>query len=88
MTSEFWLIFRRWYASQTWIDSHFIAGLLHHDYFAVTQNDHADYLLGMAIDNSDPCRLAEKNCVYDRTIFHTKLRAWFAWFGHGRDPAE
>ena len=70
------------------MNSHSIIGLLHHAYFAVTQNDHAGYLLGPAIDNSDPRRLAEKSCEYDRAIFHTKLRAWFAWFGHGRDPAE
>ena len=70
------------------MNSHSIIGSLHRGYFAVTQNDHADYLLGPAIDNSEPRRLVEKSCKYDGTIYHAKLRGWFAWFGHGRDPAE
>ena len=70
------------------MNSHSITGSLHHDCFTVTQNERAVYLVGPAIHDGGSSHLAEKSYAYDGTIYHAKLRAWFAWFGYGRDPTE
>ena len=88
MTSQFSKILRGWSVVRASMNSRWITGSLHHDYFTVNQSGRAGYLVGPAINDGGPRHLAEKSCAYDGTIYHAKLRAWFAWFGHGRDPAE